>query len=371
MAKRRVGIVGTGSIAQAHRVAYQQFADQCEIVAVADIFADKARDFAQQIGGFVRAYDDYQQMLGSEQIDLVSVCTPPFNHALISIHALQAGSHVWVEKPIAPSLADCDAMIAAAERASKLLACVFQNRYRPEFLKAKHLLQSGKMGKLVFAKSDCLWWRGKSYYDLWWRGTWEKECGGVTINHAVHMIDAMLWLAGEPVVSVYAEMDTYTHDVEVEDLSCAVLRFESGAIASIVNTVCAHQNSDRIEITCEHADITLPDLRISAMRSLPNGFGEPDLQRVEELQALADPAPVSPYHGHAAQLQNVLNAIQTGRQPEVTGAEARKSLEVITAIYKSAATGQRVALPIAPDDPFYTTEGLQANVKRHPAPPKP
>lgn len=370
MEKLRVGIVGAGSIAHAHLNAYQQFADRCEVVAVADVFVEKAQEFAQQIGDSVRAYGDHREMLANEDIDLVSVCTPPFNHAPIAIDALQAGKHVWGEKPIAASLAECDQMIAAAERAGRVLAGVFQNRYRPEFQKAKHLLSSGAMGRLVLAKSDCLWWRGRSYYDLWWRGTWDKECGGVTINHAVHIIDAMLWLAGERVVSVYAEMDTYTHDVEVEDLSCAILRFESGAMASLVNTVCAHQNADRIEITCEHADLTLPALNIFAMRGFPNGFGEPDTQRIAELRAIADTAPVSPYGGHAAQLQDVLDAIQTGRQPEVSGAEARKSLEVITAIYKSASTGQRVNLPLSPNDPFYTTEGLRANVKRHPAPPK-
>lgn len=370
MHKLRVGIIGTGSIAHAHLAAYRQFAEVCEVVAVADVFVQKAYDFARQIGEQVRAYEDYQQMLAEADIDLVSVCTPPFNHAPICVHALQAGKHVWVEKPIAPSLADCDQMIEASQRAGKVLAGVFQNRYRPEFLRAKHLLRSGKMGRLVLAKSDCLWWRGRNYYDLWWRGTWEQECGGVTINHAVHLIDALLWLVAEPVVSVYAEMDTYTHDVEVEDLSCAILRFESGAMASLVNTVCAHQNSDRIEITCEHADLTLPALHISAMRSLASGFGEPDTQRVDELQTLAGSASVSPYDGHAAQLQDVLDAIATGREPEVSGAEARKSLEVITAIYKSASTGQRVTLPLSPHDPFYTTEGLRANVKRHPVPPK-
>ncbi len=359
-----VGIIGAGSIARAHVSAYQQFADRCRVVAVADVFPDKAHDFARQIGEGVHAYGDPEQLLNNQDVHLVSICTPPFAHASLAISALQAGKHVWVEKPLAASLAECDRIIEQAERSGKVLAGVFQNRYRPEYRRAHYLLHSGALGRLVLAKADCLWWRGRNYYELWWRGTWERECGGVTINHAIHLIDALLWLVGEPVASVFAEMDTFTHDVEVEDLSCAVLRFQSGAIGSLVSTVSAHQNRDRIELTCDHGDITLPELHLHAQRARPDGFPEPDETHIAQMQKIASATPVSAYDGHAAQLQDVLEAIASGRQPEVSAHEARRSLEVITAIYRSASTGEVVKLPINTDDPYYTTEGLHANVKR-------
>ncbi len=364
MSRLGIGIIGAGSIARAHAAAYAQFANECQMVAVADVFAERAKEFAQQLGSEVQAYDNALRLLEREDVHLVSICTPPFTHTELTLAALQAGKHVWVEKPIAPSLAECDNMISAAEQAGRVLAGVFQNRYRPEYQRAKALMRSGELGRLVLAKADCLWWRGRNYYEVWWRGTWEKECGGVTINHAVHHIDLLLWLVGETVVSVFAEMDTFTHDVEVEDLSCAVLRFANGAIGSIVSTVSAHQNTDRIEITCEHADLLLPGMHIWAQCSSPNGFPVPDEERAARLCSLADSVAIPAGEGHAPQLRDVLDAIASGREPEVSAREARRSLEVITAIYKSASTGEVVRLPLSPDDPFYTTEGIWAGVRR-------
>ncbi len=370
MEKLRVGIIGAGSIARSHLAAYKAFPEACEVVATADLFVEKAQGLAAQAGPQVAAYGDYRELLARDDIDLVSICTPPFAHAQAAIDALKAGKHVWVEKPLGASLAECDQMIEAADRTGKVLAGVFQNRFRPDFWRAKALLASGALGKLVLAKSDCLWWRGRNYYDLWWRGTWEQECGGATINHAVHFIDALLWLAGEPVTSVYADMDTFTHDVEVEDLSCAILRFASGAMGQIVSTVSAHQNIDRLEFACEDGALSLPGLQVSVFRAKPDGFGERDEARQQALLEQAGTVPVSSHRGHAAQLEDLLAAIRTGRPPVVDGREARKAIEVITAIYKSATLGQRVQLPLAPDDPFYTVEGIRAHVKRHPAPPK-
>lgn len=361
-----VGIIGSGSIAGTHAGAYLQFPDQCRIVATADLYLEKAQQLAGRSGPSVTAYADYRQLLEREDIALVSVCTPPFAHAEAAVAAAQAGKHVLVEKPLAASLAECDAIIAAAERSQIVLSGVFQNRYRPDYARARSLIQAGALGRILFGKMDCLWWRGRNYYDVWWRGTWEKECGGATINHAVHAIDSLLWLINEPPVSVYADMDTFTHDIEVEDLSVAIVRFASGALAELTSTVSAHQNRDRIEICGEQAAVSLP-WELCAWRAQPNGFGLRDDERVAALQRHADVVAVSTRQGHAAQIEDVLRAIRTGEPPLITGREARKAIELITAIYKSATLGKRVSLPLASDDPFYTTDGLQAHVKRHPA----
>ena len=225
MAKVGIGIIGTGSIAGAHLRAYARYPELCRVVAVADIDRQRAQKFAAGAGDSVAAYGDYKELLRRDDIDAVSICTPPFAHAEIAVAALNAGKHVLVEKPMAASLAEADAMLAAAEQNVKKLAVVFQNRWRHDWMRAKALIDGEHLGRILFGKGDCLWWRGDEYYDMWWRGTWEQECGGATINHAIHHIDAFLWLMGEPVGDRW--MGAVDHDIEVEDLSMAIVRFRA------------------------------------------------------------------------------------------------------------------------------------------------
>lgn len=358
-----VGIIGTGSISRAHIEGYLAFPDDCRIVAVADMVGEKAKHAAASIGPDVAWTDDYHELLSRDDIHLVSVCTPPFVHASISIDALNAKKHVLVEKPMAASLADADAMIQAAEQNDRWLSVVFQYRYRHDWWLAKQIVDQGLLGDLHFGKAECLWWRGTNYYKAWWRGTWEQECGGATINHAVHHIDMLLWLMG-PVESVNAEMATVQHNIEVEDLSIAIVKFASGALGSITGTVTDHHNLDRIEVTGSRAAISLPH-SVRAFEQYDNGFGYENKEMIEKINEFAKTVTLPSHSGHAPQIQDVLDAIKSGRPPMIDGHEGRRSLELITALYKSASTGSRVTLPLSPDDPFYTTEGLRANVKRH------
>ncbi len=355
-----IGIIGTGSIAGAHLGGYR--ADpRARVAAVADIDLDKARQFAAVAGEGVAAYGDYRELLRRDDIDLVSVCTPPFTHAEITIAALEAGKHVLVEKPMAASLDEADAMIAAARRHGRKLAVVFQYRWRHDWMKAKRLVSDERFGRILFGKVDCLWWRGPEYYAMWWRGTWERECGGATINHAIHHIDAFLWYMGEA-EWVYATMGAVDHDIEVEDFSAAIVRFRSGATGQITSTVAARHNLDRIEIFGSKASLTLP-WSVYAVASQPNGFPRANTEHKAAIEAFMADVELGP-QGHAGQIADFLNALDTGGDPLVDGVEGRRSLELVTAIYKSASTGERVYLPIGPDDPFYTKEGLLANVVR-------
>ena len=358
-----VGIVGTGGIARAHMKGYAALAERCRIVAVADIDGERARAAAAEAGDGVRAYDDHRRLLEDGEVQLVSVCTPPFVHASIAIDALRAGKHVLVEKPMAASLEECDAMIRAAEESGTTLAVVFQNRWRPEWRRAKAVIDSGLLGRILFGKVDCLWWRGDNYYDVWWRGTWERECGGATINHAVHHIDGFLWFMGEP-ESVYAEMEALARPIEVEDFSTAIVRFRSGAVGQILSTVVAQHNTDRIEITGTRAGISLP-WDVFAVSARPNGFPQQAPEVKAEIEAHAAAVPVPAHQGHAAQIEDLLDAIREGRPPLVDGVAGRRAIELITGIYLSATTGERVRFPLDASCPFYTTEGLRARVKRH------
>lgn len=357
-----IGIIGTGAIARSHAAGYAALSGECRLVAVADIDEEKARVAAAEIGDGTAWYADYRKMIARDDIDVVSICTPPFVHASLAVDAMRAGKHVLVEKPMAPSLRECDQMIAAAEETGRVMSVVSQTRWRPERWRAKALIDRGLLGRIVFGKVDCQWWRGPKYYEMWWRGTWEKECGGATINHAIHHIDYLLWLMGD-VKRVYAEMFALSHDIEVEDTSLAIVHFASGAIGHITTTVSDHHNLDRVEVTGDRAALSIPwDVR--AMKERPNGFGDPDALVVAELERAAAEIPAPPFVGHAPQIADLFESIRTGRAPVVDGVQSRRTLELITAIYKSASTGASVELPLAGDDPFYTTEGLRAGVRR-------
>ena len=347
-----VGIIGAGHIARTHARAYQTFPEDAEIVAFADIYEDTAREAAEEFG-VESYYADYKEMLGRDDIDLVSVCTPPFEHSRNSIDALRAGKHVLCEKPMAGSLQECDAMIDAARSSGRSLSQVFQWRYQRDSLMAKALIDEGKLGHVFFGKVDALWWRGLHYYDLWWRGTWEQECGGATLNHAVHPVDTYLWLMGQLPESVSADMGAFTHDIEVEDLSIAMLRFGDGALGQLTSSVSLHQNLNRIEVCGEEAAVTMP-WDVHATKERGRGMAALDEEKQNELREWAESLIPEPEHpGHAAQVQEVLNSLKGGREPAVTGSEGRKSIEMIIALYKAALTGERVRLPISEEDPYY------------------
>lgn len=364
-----VGIVGTGSISRAHIRAYQSFPQLCRIVAVADVDGARAKAAAGEIGEGVAWYEKPEEMFAREDIQLVSVCTPPFAHAELAVAAMRAGKDVLVEKPMAASLAEADWMIETAEQTGRLLSVVFQYRWIPEWWRAKHVIARGALGPVRLARAECLWWRGPKYYDVWWRGTWERECGGATMNHAIHHIDTFLWILGEP-ASVYAESFAITHEIEVEDLSLAIVHFRSGAIGQITSTTSDPHDFARMEFSGERAALSLP-WRVSAVKEKPDGFPERDDEAIARIEREAAGVPMPEHTGHAAQVLDVLEAIRDGRRPLVDGKEGRRSLELITAIYKSAATGERVELPLRTDDPFYTTEGMQSHAKRHGARRKP
>jgi UDP-N-acetyl-2-amino-2-deoxyglucuronate dehydrogenase len=358
----KVAIVGTGSISQEHIKGYLQFPDRCKIVALVDIYPEKAEEKRQRFN-LVEAdvYDDHKKILDREDIDLIDICTPPYVHAEIAISSLNAGKNVMGEKPMAASLEECDAMIEAAKANNKLLSVVAQNRYRTSYMKLKKTLDSGLAGDIVHAQIDSLWWRGHSYYDLWWRGTWEKEGGGCTLNHAVHHIDMAAWMMGMP-EEVQAIMSNTSHDnAEVEDISISILKYENGALGQITSSVVHHGEEQQVVFQGKNARISAP-WKVYASTAKSNGFPERNVSLEEEIEKYYEGLSETKYEGHAAQIDDVLNYFETGKKVLVSGEDGKKSLELITAIYKSAAARQPVKLPLSKKDPFYTVAGIQASV---------
>ena len=244
----RIGIIGTGGIADAHIRGYLAFRDECEVVALADVIPGRAPQKAESFGlADAATFDDPLEMIAHADLDVVSIATPPSTHASLAIAALDAGIHVLVEKPMAPSLEECDAMLAAQERSGRVLSVVAQNRFRDDLAALKDVVDSGLLGSISHVRVDSAWWRGLPYYDLWWRGTWEKEGGGCTLNHAIHHIDLLLWLLGTP-TEITAMLANAQHDnAEVEDLSVAIFRYDRG-LAQLTSSVVHHGEEQAIVI---------------------------------------------------------------------------------------------------------------------------
>lgn len=356
----RVAIIGTGSISSAHIQAYLDFSERCRIVALCDIKKEAAEQKKQQFGLEADLFTDHREMLSRGGIDLVSICTPPYTHAELTINALHAGVHALVEKPMASSLAECDRMIEAAKVSGKILSVISQNRFGDAITKLKRSLDSGLAGRILHAQVDSFWWRGYVYYDLWWRGTWEKEGGGCTLNHAVHHIDMLQWLMGMP-EKVTAVMANTAHDnAEVEDLSIAILTYPR-ALAQITSSVVHHGEEQKLIFQTEKARLSMP-WNVVASESLDNGFPSRNPALEQQLQGIADGTAPLAYVGHKGQIDNVLAAIESGSgEVLVNGNEGRKTLELITAIYQAASTGTPAILPLKPDSPFYTREGMMEN----------
>ena len=357
----RVAVVGTGGISHAHIHAWMKFPERCKIVALVDIIPGKAQRVKEQYHLDADVYLDHHDILNLD-IDVVDVCTPPFSHAEISINALQSGKNVVCEKPMAASLQECDEMLKARDLSGKRLSIIAQNRFREPIRNLKALLDSGIAGNIRAAQINSFWFRGHSYYDLWWRGTWEKEGGGCTLNHAVHHIDMLGWMMGLParVTSVLA--NTGHDNAEVEDLSVSILEYPH-ALATVTASVVHHGEEQELEFQCEKAKISAP-YDVFASIPQPNGFPlkEPD----EEFRKKADDfirnLPPIPYEMHDGQLENVLSSLESGKDVAITGEDGRCTIELITAIYKAGSLHQPVQLPLKSDDLFYTVDGIRQNV---------
>ncbi len=264
---------------------------------------------------------------------------------------------------MATCLAECDAMLDAEKRNHVTMGCIAQNRFRNSIYKLKKTVDSGLAGKICLAQVESAWWRGHCYYDLWWRGTWEKEGGGPTLNHAVHHIDMLNWLEGRLPDSVMAMFTNVMHDnAEVEDLSIACLRYQDGSMAQVTSSVVHHGEEQGIVLQCADARISAP-WDVKAELSQRNGFprAEGNEELTEKLNAFYQNIPDLPYEAHTGEIDNVLNALETGEKPLITGIDGRKTVELITAIYMACFSGQTVTLPLARSAECYTFEGILKN----------
>jgi len=335
----RFGIIGCGRVAPRH-AKYITSLPGAKLVAVADIVDSRAEHYASEYS--VDAYHDYHELLDREDIDVVNICTPSGLHGSIGIEAARAGKHLIVEKPIALNTDDADALIAEAEAAGVKLCVVLQNRYNPPMQDAYEVVQNGALGKLLLGNATVRWFRPQEYYEDDWHGTWAMD-GGALMNQCIHHIDALQWLMGD-VKSVQAYTATLAHEIEVEDVGVAILKFSSGALGTIEgSTITYPENLEgSVAIFGERGSIKVGGTALNR-RVFWKIDGQLELEREMLTQDQLDPPSVYGY-SHRHVIADMIDAISEDRSPKTNGAEARRSLEIVLKIYESARTGREQSL---------------------------
>ena len=349
MSKHGFGIVGCGLIGEFHARAIQAI-PEAELVAVADVVEASARRLAEKFG--CRYFTDVGKMLRLDEIDIVTICTPSGLHADTAVPAAAAGKHVIVEKPLDITLERVDRINDAARKHGVRVCGIFPSRFHDAAQATKKAVDAGRFGRITLGDAYVKWWRSQEYYDKGgWKGTRALDGGGALMNQSIHAIDLLQWFMGD-VEQVSAFAGTLAHErIEVEDTAVAALRFRSGALGVIEGATSVFPGFlKRLEICGSGGSVVMEEENIVHWKFAQE---QPEDARIREDFAAktktgggaADPAAIG-FEGHRRQFVDFIRAIETRTEPLVNGEEARKAVEIILAIYRSAQSGRPVNLPL-------------------------
>ncbi len=338
-------LVGCGRIAKRHAELLAHAIDGARLCAVCDIDKSKAEFFGRQYN--VPAFQDMDEMMTQAKPDVVSILTPSGLHKEHTVHLASYGKHIIVEKPMALTLDDADAMIAACDAHGCRLFVVKQNRFNVPVLKLREAIEQNRFGKLIMGTVRVRWCRTQAYYDMdAWRGTWAFD-GGVLTNQASHHIDLLEWMMGD-VDSVFAKSITALADIETEDTAIAILKFHNGALGCIEATTATRPKDleGSISILGEQGTVEIGGFAVNQMKVWSFEHAEPDDAAVMEKYSVNPPNVYG--FGHQAYYEHVLDCLRSGRHQLVDGLEGRRSVELISAFYESIETGREVPLRFVP-----------------------
>ncbi len=333
----KVGILGGGNISDTHARAARAIPG-VEIAAVYGANRDKAQRLVDLYGG-VR-YDDLDRFFSHRPLDIVAIGSPSGLHAEQAIAAIQRGLHVLSEKPLDVTTAKVDSVIDAADRGGVKVGVFFQDRLKPDIAEMKSLVVSGRLGNPIFASGRVRWFRPAEYYATSkWRGTWALDGGGALMNQAVHTVDLLQWLFG-PVKHVAARTATRLHRIEVEDTAAAVLEFENGALGIIEATTSSYPGyARRLDVSGSEGTLILDGDRLIAT-DLKNAAGNATAAAKEPPPENAASATVSDSVPHQRVFEDFIQAIRDRSTPACDARQARPSVAIIQAIYRSAKSGK-------------------------------
>lgn len=349
-------MIGCGKIGLMHARAMKNV-PQAELVAIQSRTGEKVANAAQQLG--VAAYTDIAEMIEKEKVDMVLISTPHPAHAENTLTALQRGAHVLVEKPLAVSLADCDAMIAAADGSGLQLGMISQRRFYPACMRIKQSIDAGKLGTPMLGSVIMYGWRDENYYNSDpWRGKWKEEGGGVLINQAPHQLDLLLWYMGSDIVEVYGVWQNINHPyIEVEDTAVAIIKFKNGAVGNVIvsnaqkpglyGKVHIHgSNGASAGVQTDGGPMFLAgqsgilEPPLNDIWTVPGDETNIDAWKASDTAEFQSTDPVEYY----LRLQHIdfVKAILEKREPLVTASAGRKTVALFNGIYRSMKEGRAV-----------------------------
>jgi len=359
----KTALVGIGKVTDLHAKALVNLKES-RFTAVCGRSRDKTEKYASAHG--VKAYTDVAEMVTRKKIDVVIICTPHPNHRSPAISAMESGANVLVEKPLASSLEDCDAMIEAAKRYGKQIGVVCQRRWYLPVIRVREAIDAGKIGSPVFGTVNILGWRDQAYYESDpWRGTWEGEGGGVLVNQAPHQLDMLQWFMGE-IDECYGLWSNLNHPyIEVDDTANAILKFRNGAVGNIIvsnsqkpgiyGKVHVHgKNGASVGVQTDGGAMFVAGMSgileppVNDLWTVP---GEEHMLRqwVKEDSDFFNGLPNAMEYFHERNIEDFLRAVLEGREPLITGEDGRVTVEIFTAIYRSTRDGRPVKWPLNPE----------------------
>jgi predicted dehydrogenase len=345
--KLTVGVVG-GGIGAMQIEAFRALPDLYSLEAICDIDASRAESLAAKhaIPYVLTEFD----ALIARDLEIISICTPSGLHFEQAKKALHAGRNVIVEKPFASSLAEADELEKVERESGKRLSPIFQYRFADGLAQLQHLRERGLVGKAYAATVETHWQRLPAYYDNPWRGRWAKELGGCLVTHAIHNHDMLMRVLG-PVRSIYARTATRVNPIETEDCAAAVLEMADGSFATLSVTLGSQEEISRLRFCFDGLTVESNHSPYNPGKA-PWRFIASDLERQNAVDAaIAEMGPAPELY--AGQFSRLHKALTEGGELPVSIADARPSLELITAAYHSARTGEAVRLPIGRDHPLY------------------
>lgn len=348
MSKIGFGIIGCGVIAPIHAEALARIPD-AKLVAVSDVVEQNRKNMAEKYDA--ASYSDYKEMIKRDDIHAVSLCVPSGMRLDIAKACAEAGKHIVAEKPLEVNSDRIDQLIAAVDKTGVQLGCIFQYRFADGPMHIRKALDEGRFGKLVLGDAYIKWYRSQEYYASGkWRGTKNLDGGGCLMNQGIHQIDMLLWFLGNA-KSVAAQTALVGHTgIEVEDLACAMIEFENGAMGVVEgSTAIWPGHPARVEVHGTEGSAILEDGELIVWKFKDERPEDATiLAGIEKGSTLgsgaSDPIKSLKSEGHRRQLADFVEALLYGRAPKIDGREGRRAVALIEAIYRSAESGMRVAL---------------------------
>ncbi|MBE0601892.1 MAG: Gfo/Idh/MocA family oxidoreductase [Firmicutes bacterium] len=343
----KYALIGCGRISPNHIEAAKK--NGLAFCAICDTDPDRMAEKAGMFGlpDSVSRYTDYRKLLQNEQPELVAIATESGKHAAIALDCIAAGCHLIIEKPIALSIADTDAILEAArQKGVKVCAC-HQNRFNKSVQKIRQAVEAGRFGRMLHGTAHIRWNRAKPYYDQApWRGTWAQD-GGALMNQCIHNVDLLRWMMGGGIDEVYAYTDNLTHPfIQAEDLGLAVIKFANGSYGIVEGSTSVFPKNleETLYLFGEQGTVKAGGQSVNIIEEWRFGDG---LDDEADVKATFHENPPNVYgFGHTPLYADVIDAILTGREPYITAQDGKDALELVLAIYRSAALGKPVKLPL-------------------------